>query len=933
MSGFPDDMPFFDEEPNGFARPAPEPAPPRAQSGGPSGIAARAMAARHGAGHEPDYLKGLNPEQRLAVETTEGPVLVLAGAGTGKTRVLTTRIAHILATGRAFPSQILAVTFTNKAAREMKQRIGMLVGEAVEGMPWLGTFHSIGVKLLRRHAELASLKSSFTILDTDDQIRLLKQLIQAEGLDDKRWPARQFAQMIDGWKNKGLGPSEIPEGDARAFANGKGRELYKAYQERLQTLNACDFGDLLLHPIRIFKAYPEVLAEYHRKFKYILVDEYQDTNTAQYMWLRLLAQRPREKTQAQSDGFPPRAAMRARDPASGEVYDFPAEGRGGDRRPPDFSGAPAQASERSERAAVSVNICCVGDDDQSIYGWRGAEVDNILRFEKDFPGATIIKLERNYRSTAHILGAASHLIAHNEGRLGKTLFTDRPNPEDDKVNVHAAWDSEEEARAVGEAIEQYQRKGENLNDMAILVRASFQMREFEDRFVTLGLNYRVIGGPRFYERQEIRDALAYLRVVAQPADDLAFERIVNVPKRGLGESAIASIHDTARALRIPMLEAAGNLAESDELKPKPRAALREVAANFTRWQERLENTPHTELAEMILEESGYTAMWKNDKSAEAPGRLENLKELIRSMEEYESLRSFLEHVALVMDAEQNAELDAVSIMTLHSAKGLEFETVFLPGWEEGLFPHQRALDEGGRSGLEEERRLAYVGVTRAKKNLHIWFVSNRRIHGLWQSTIPSRFLDELPEAHVEVQEGGNSYGGYASPYGGRGGRQNPYGASRFDNIQSPSGGFGARGDHGSSANGGANSQRGFSDTGGRSFSNAYATPGWQRAQANRTEATDRNWGSRSGHQVERIGYGETDSGYGAGRGSVKGRVIEGELVAKSVADAPSPFMVGDRVFHQKFGNGNIAAIEGNKLTIDFDRAGQKKVLDGFVTGV
>ncbi|RWD27890.1 3'-5' exonuclease, partial [Mesorhizobium sp.] len=572
-------------------------------------------------------------------------------------------------------------------------------------------------------------------------------------------------------------------------------------------------------------------------------------------------------------------------------------------------GHPPLKGEGNSRPAT-VNICCVGDDDQSIYGWRGAEVDNILRFDKDFPGATIIRLERNYRSTAHILGAASHLIAFNEGRFGKTLFTDRNDPEDDKVHVHAAWDSEEEARAVGEAIEAYQRQKHNLNDMAILVRASFQMRAFEDRFITLGLNYRVIGGPRFYERMEIRDALAFFRVVANSGDDLAFERIVNVPKRGLGEATIRQIHDTARALRIPMLEAAGNLAESDELKPKPRAALREVAANFERWQKALETTPHTELAETILEESGYTDMWKNDRSAEAPGRLENLKELVRSMEEYESLRSFLEHVALVMEAEQSESLDAVSIMTLHSAKGLEFETVFLPGWEEGLFPHQRALDEGGRSGLEEERRLAYVGLTRAKKNLHIWFVSNRLIHGLWQSTIPSRFLDELPETHVEIAESGNSYGGYGNNYGGgsfasgRGGRQNPYGASRFDNIGEE-----------------------------KSFSNTYSTPGWQRAQANRTEATDRNWGTRSGHQVERIGYGETDSGYGAGRTSVKGRTIDGELVAKSVADKPSAFSVGDRVFHQKFGNGNIAAIEGNKLTIDFDKAGQKRVLDGFVTGV
>ncbi|RWK42602.1 UvrD-helicase domain-containing protein [Mesorhizobium sp.] len=887
MSGFSEDMPFFDE--------------PNARPVAPSGIAARAMAARSGHANAPDYLNGLNPEQRLAVETTEGPVLVLAGAGTGKTRVLTTRIAHILATGKAFPSQILAVTFTNKAAREMKQRIGLLIGEGnVEGMPWLGTFHSIGVKLLRRHAELAGLKSDFTILDTDDVVRLIKQLIQAEGLDDKRWPAKQFAQMIDGWKNKGLGPAEIAEGDARAFANGKGRELYKAYQERLKTLNACDFGDLLCHPIRIFRANPDVLKEYHRRFKYILVDEYQDTNTAQYMWLRLLAQRPHA----------------GRAPTAADL-------RSGEGRKPDRASAgqaaPAEASERSSRAAVSeskVNICCVGDDDQSIYGWRGAEVDNILRFDKDFPGATIIRLERNYRSTAHILGTASHLIAHNESRFGKTLFTEKIAEDDEKVHVHAAWDSEEEARAVGETIEAYQRQKHNLNDMAILVRASFQMREFEDRFVTLGLNYRVIGGPRFYERLEIRDALAFFRVVAQGADDLAFERIVNVPKRGLGEATIRQIHDTARALRIPMLEAAEKLAESDELKPKPRAALREVAANFERWQKALETTPHTELAETILEESGYTDMWKNDRSVEAPGRLENLKELVRSMEEYESLRSFLEHVALVMDAEQNAELDAVNIMTLHSAKGLEFETVFLPGWEEGLFPHQRALDEGGRSGLEEERRLAYVGLTRAKKNLHLWFVSNRRIHGLWQSTIPSRFLDELPEAHVEVAESGSSYGGYGNAYGGgsfasgRGGqgagRQNPYGASRFDNVGAEKSG---------------------------AFSSTYATPGWQRAQQNRTEATDRNWGSRSGHQVERIGYGETDSGYGAGRTSIKGRTIDGELVAKSVADTPSRFSVGDRVFHQKFGNGNIAAIDGNKLTIDFDKAGQKRVLDGFVTGV
>ncbi|MGR9239981.1 ATP-dependent helicase [Rhizobium leguminosarum] len=826
MSNSFDDMPFFDEEPGEMVRKPQPPAAPaeRAPVAG-GGIAARAMAARDG-GKRPDYLAGLNPEQTEAVETLEGPVLVLAGAGTGKTRVLTTRIAHILNTGRAFPSQILAVTFTNKAAREMKERIALLVGGAVEGMPWLGTFHSIGVKLLRRHGELVGLRSDFTILDTDDVVRLIKQLIQAEGLDDKRWPAKQFAGMIDTWKNKGLGPADIPEGDARAFANGRGRDLYFAYQARLTTLNACDFGDLLMHPIAIFRKNPDLLKEYHGRFRYILVDEYQDTNTAQYMWLRLLAQRPKGEPQ---------------------------------------------------------NVCCVGDDDQSIYGWRGAEVDNILRFEKDFPGAKVIKLERNYRSTEHILGAAAHLIAHNEGRLGKTLFTDRSDPDDVKVQVHASWDSEEEARAIGEEIEQLQRGKHLLNDMAILVRASFQMREFEDRFVTLGLNYRVIGGPRFYERLEIRDAMAYFRLVAQASDDLAFERIINTPKRGLGDTTVRTLHDYARARDIPMLAAAADIIETDELKPKARKALFDVIQSFRRWQELLENTPHTELAEQILEESGYTDMWKNDKSAEAPGRLENLKELIRSMESFESMRGFLEHVSLVMDAETNENLDAVSIMTLHSAKGLEFDTVFLPGWEEGLFPHQRSLDESGRAGLEEERRLAYVGITRAKHRCHIWFVSNRRIHGLWQSTLPSRFLDELPETHVEVAEMEQSYGGY-----GRGG----YGQSRFDKAEP--------------------------------FANSYSTPGWKRAQANKTDATRDNWGTRSGHAVERIGYGESGP---------KGRTIEGELVAKSTSSEPSRFTLGDRVFHLKFGNGNITGIEGNKLTIEFDRAGQKRVLDGFVERV
>lgn len=866
------------------------------------GIAARALGQRRGP--QTPWLDGVNPEQREAIETTEGPLLVLAGAGTGKTRVLTARIAHILASGKAYPSQILAVTFTNKASREMKDRIGRFVGEAVEGMPWLGTFHSIGVKILRRNAELVGLKSNFTILDTDDQIRLLKQLIRAAGIDDKRWPARVLAGHIDNWKNKGLGPEDITQGDAFAFGDGKGRDLYRQYQERLKVLNAVDFGDLLTETIRLFRQNPEVLAEYQRKFRYILVDEYQDTNTAQYMWLRLLAQRNSSPlTPATSSRLRERAEQSAAgsSPAIGEESEPGSEERtdADDERFPSAAGQVLAASQSASpgtdassdelaeeqgkgRDAAKPNICCVGDDDQSIYGWRGAEVDNILRFEKDFPGAKVIRLERNYRSTPHILATASHLIAHNEGRLGKTLFTDDETVDHDtpKVMVSAGWDSEEEARSIGEEIEQLQRDGHALNDMAILVRASFQMREFEDRFVTLGLNYRVIGGPRFYERMEIRDAMAYFRVICQPADDLAFERIVNTPKRGIGEATLRQIYDAARARSIPLSEAARELADTEELKPSTRSTVKQLMMNFSRWSSLLDSTTHTELAEMVLDESGYTEMWQNDRAADAPGRLENLKELIRSMEDFESMAGFLEHVSLVMDADKNEQLDAVSLMTLHSAKGLEFDSVFLPGWEEGLFPHQRSLDEGGRSGLEEERRLAYVGITRARKRCYVWFVSNRRIHGLWQSSIPSRFIDELPEAHVEIVESGQNYGGYQN----RGG----YGASRFDTSDP------------------------FTRSG-------YSSPGWQRAQSRNPDsesakAARSNWGNRSGPQT-------------------KARTIEGELVASSINQPSSDFSVGDRVFHMKFGNGNIAAIDGNKLTIDFDKAGQKRVLDSFVEGV
>jgi DNA helicase-2/ATP-dependent DNA helicase PcrA len=586
---------------------------------------------------EPAYLQGLNPPQREAVLTTEGPVLMLAGAGTGKTAALTARLAHIIASRRAWPSQILAVTFTNKAAREMKERVSAISGGAIEGMPWLGTFHSVAARMLRSHAELVGLQSNFTILDTDDQLRVMKQLIVAANLDEKRWPARQLAGVIDRWKNRGWTPAHIDAAESEAFANGRGAELYAAYQERLRTLNACDFGDLLLHMLTIFRGHADVLEAYRERFKYILVDEYQDTNASQYDWLKLLAE-PRR------------------------------------------------------------NICVVGDDDQSIYSWRGAEVANILRFETDFPGAAVIRLEQNYRSTPHILGAATGLIANNAGRLGKTLWTERN--EGERVKVVGVWDGPEEARRVGEEIEAHEARGGSLDDTAILVRAQFQTREFEDRFIAIGLAYQIVGGFRFYERAEIRDALAYLRLVAQPADDLAFERIVNVPKRGLGDKAVATIHKFARATEQPLLVAAAQMLDSDELTPQARRSLGRFVADLARWRTMASELPHPELARIMLDESGYTAVLQNERSAEAAGRLENLAELTRAMEEYETLGAFLEHVSLVMDNDAAKQGEKVTIMTIHAAKGLEFPIVYLAGWEEGVFPSQRALDEGGLASLE-----------------------------------------------------------------------------------------------------------------------------------------------------------------------------------------------------------------------------------------
>jgi DNA helicase-2/ATP-dependent DNA helicase PcrA len=782
-------------------------------------LSARAMAAR-----PMPYLDDLNPAQRAAVEALDGPVLMLAGAGTGKTKALTSRIVHLLMTGRARPNEILAVTFTNKAAREMKERVARMLGQPIEGMPWLGTFHSICVKLLRRHAELVGLKSNFTILDTDDQLRLLKQLLQAEGIDEKRWPARQLAGIIDDWKNRAITPERVPAADAGAY-NQQAPRLYAEYQKRLLELNAVDFGDLLLHMVTIFQQHPDVLEQYQRWFRFILVDEYQDTNVAQYLWLRLLA-------------------------------------------------------------SAHKNICCVGDDDQSIYGWRGAEVGNILRFEKDFPGAHVVRLEQNYRSTPHILAAASGVIRGNSDRLGKELWTEAQDGE--KVRLIGHWDGEEEARWIGEEIEAMQRgtrgmRPYTLDDMAILVRASHQMRAFEDRFLTIGLPYKVIGGPRFYERLEIRDAMAYFRLVVSPEDDLAFERIVNTPKRGLGDKAQQTIQRIARANGVSLVDGAALAIEMGEIKGKGAKALGQLVVDLARWRRMtravvpvetddliddesrpLEGPPevsHIELAQIILDESGYTEMWQNDKTPEAPGRLENLKELVKALESFENLQGFLEHVALIMDNDKGDEGAKVSIMTLHAAKGLEFPSVFLPGWEDGLFPSQRSMDESGLKGLEEERRLAYVGITRAEEVCTISFAGNRRIFGQWQSALPSRFIDELPEEHVEVLTPPGLYGG----------------------------GFGAAG-----MSGGVSS----SVEARAAEANVYNSPGWQRMQARSQQ-----------------------------------RPISQPKESRASAidlEAVSSFTMGERVFHQKFGYGAIIGIEGDKLEVAFEKAGTKKVVARFL---
>ena len=741
---------------------------------------------------DPPYLAALNEAQREAVEATEGPVLVLAGAGTGKTRALTTRLAHILYQGLARPGEVLAVTFTNKASREMKNRVESLLQRPVESL-WLGTFHAMGARILRSHAELVGLKPNFTILDTDDQVRLMKQVIEAANIDEKKWPARNLASLISRWKDRGLGPEKAGTEGTGDFAFGKGADLYATYQERLKSLNSVDFGDLLLHCLTIFGSHADVLSEYQRRFRYVLVDEYQDANVAQYLWLRHLAR-------------------------------------------------------------AHHNICCVGDDDQSIYGWRGAEVGNILRFEKDFEGSRVIRLEQNYRSTPQILAAAGSLIANNSGRLGKTLWTE--TSEGERLKIRGVWDGEDEARVVGDEIEALQARGHSLNEMAILVRAVFQMREFEERFLTLGLPYRVIGGLRFYERREIRDAVAYFRIIAQPDDDLAFDRIINMPRRGIGTSTMQAIHQLARARILSLTHAASEIVSTDELRPQARRAVSEFLTRLDHWRAEKARLPHAELAELVLDDSGYTTMWQNDKSPDAPGKLENLKELVSAMDEFENLEDFLEHVSLVMENEGSGAGDKVNLMTLHGAKGLEFDAVFLPGWEEGVFPNQRSLDEGGSTALEEERRLGHVGLTRARQLVHLSFAANRRIYNQWQSSIPSRFIDELPKDAVE----------YLSEQG------------------------------------------------------LY--------EGQRTMALDDEQGSAFGVS-ERPQMGRRRSRFNRAVTS-GGLVIEGQAETVAVRESAGTYRSGDRVFHQKFGYGQVLSVDGDRLQVAFDKAGTKKVIDSFV---
>jgi DNA helicase-2/ATP-dependent DNA helicase PcrA len=717
-----------------------------------------------------NHFSELNDSQKEAVETVNGPLLVLAGAGTGKTRVLTSRLSYILQNKIAHPSEICTVTFTNKAANEMRIRVENMIGSSIAGW-WLGTFHSLAARILRSNAELVNLKNTFTIIDTDDQIRLIKQILSLENIDEKRWPARSLLSIVQRWKDMGLNPINVKNSfhSGTDFANNQAIQLYELYQNRLITLNAVDFGDLLLHVITIFQEYPEIKKLYQNKFKYILVDEFQDTNASQYYWLKALAEKHK-------------------------------------------------------------NLCAVGDDDQSIYSWRGADVSNILNFEKDFKKTKTIRLEENYRSTGNILAAASGLISKNQSRLGKTLWTE--GEMGNKINIRTVYDGKEEAESISDEIEAYQRNKNSINNVAILVRAGFQTRTFEERFLKIGLPYQVIGGLRFYERAEIRDAIAYLRLINSSDDQLAYERIINKPKRGLGDKTIRQIEQYSRSSNLNLEMAAKKLSETDELTTKARSSIRLFSKNLNKWRIDINNNKLGELVEIVLEESGYIEMLKKDRSIEAPGRLDNLKELVNAINEFQSLQNFLDHIQLVMEGANNQDIETAKIMTLHAAKGLEFPLVFLPGWEEGLFPNQRSIDENGENGLEEERRLAYVGITRAKSDVWIFNANCRLTHGQWIDCIPSRFIDELPEQNI------NKFSSHSINY---------------------------------------------------NFKSSIASE-W--LIANNKKILSQN-----------IDINDNDE---------------------------CKFQLMERIFHQKFGYGKIIEIDGDKATVDFEKAGEKKLILTFI---
>ncbi len=635
-----------------------------------------------------NFLNKLNEQQKAAVLNTEGPTLVVAGAGSGKTKVLTSRLAYLVDEKKAWPNQILCVTFTNKAAKEMRDRVTKILSNKVNALGWLGTFHAISVKFLRRHAEAIGLKSNFTILDTDDQKKLIRNISKAENIDAKKISPQFILALIDRWKNKGLLPEEVKLSKKYIFEN-QILKVYKIYQNKIRDLNSCDFGDLILYCVKLFEKNPDIRKIYSNNFKYILVDEYQDTNFIQNKWLELI------------------------------VND-------------------------------SQNICCVGDDDQSIYSWRGAEIKNFLGFDKVYPKCKIFRLEQNYRSTKNILDTASFLISHNKDRLGKKLWSEGDKGE--LVNLNCYKNGKEEAQGVGDVIEEKIKKKVSLNDVAILVRAIYQTREFEERFLNIGVNYRIIGGIKFYERAEVKDAICYLRIINQKFDDLAFERVINTPRRGIGESTIKQLHDFCSINKVCLEDASRKLLELNKFKPKVRVVLNNFLNLIDKWRDDLKKKKHYDLLKIVLDDSGYSEMLKNKKDLENENKIENLKELLRAMHDYDNLQGFLEHVALATSIDREWEDEKVNIMTIHAAKGLEFSTVFLPGWEEGLFPHQKSLEEKGDLALEEERRLAYVGITRAKKKVYISFAMQRSWHGEWMDSLPSRFVNELPENGVKKNE-------------------------------------------------------------------------------------------------------------------------------------------------------------------------------------